>query len=99
MIDIAWKAQVRLCERFQNLVRQRKKSVIAITAVGRELVGFIWAIAMEVEGKTPPAQVQEILTEALKENTLPTPAPEVAQPGRTYQLDPDKFFPNAEEED
>ena len=53
---------------------------------------------MEVEGKTPPAQVQEILTEALKEKTLPTPAPEAPQPGRTYQLDPDKFFPNAEEE-
>ena len=98
VVDIAWKAQVRLCERFQNLVRQRKKTVVAVTAVGRELVGFIWAIAMEVEGKTPPAQVQEILTEALKEKTLPAPAPEAPQPPRDYSLDPDKFFPNAEEE-
>jgi hypothetical protein len=98
VVDIAWKAQVRLCARFQDLVRQRKKTVVAVTAVGRELVGFIWAIAMEIEGKTPPARVQEVLTEALKEETLPAPVPEATQPRRTYQLDPEKFFPDAEEE-
>jgi transposase len=99
VVEIAWKAQVRLCARFQDLLRNRKKSVVAVTAVARELVGFIWAIAMQVEGKTPPAQVQEILTEALKEENPQTEAPEAAQPRRTYQLDPDKFFPDAEEED
>jgi phosphoribosylpyrophosphate synthetase len=99
VVEIAWKGQVRLCARFQDLLRNRKKSVVAVTAVARELVGFIWAIAMQVEGKTPTAQVQEILTEALKEENPQPEAPEAAQPRRTYQLDPDKFFPDAEEED
>ena len=50
VLDIAWKAQVRLCSRYRQLV-VRKKPVIALTAVARELVGFIWAITRTVEGK------------------------------------------------
>ena len=45
---IAWKAQVRLCGRYRYLVHRGKKTVQACTAVARELVGFIWAIACEV---------------------------------------------------
>ena len=43
--DIAWKAQQRLCRRYRSLVAKRKKSQVAITAVARELVGFMWDIA------------------------------------------------------
>lgn len=43
--DIAWKAQQRLCRRYRSLVAKGKKSQIAITAVARELVGFMWDIA------------------------------------------------------
>lgn len=43
--DIAWKAQQRLCWRYRRLVAKRKKSQVAITAVARELVGFMWDIA------------------------------------------------------
>jgi transposase len=43
--DIAWKAQVRLCARYRRMLARRKKAPIVITAVARELVGFIWAIA------------------------------------------------------
>lgn len=43
--DISWKAQQRLCWRYRSLVAKRKKSQVAITAVARELVGFMWAIA------------------------------------------------------
>lgn len=46
---IAWKAQVRLCQKYRNLVSKGKSSGIAVTAVARELLGFIWAIAREVE--------------------------------------------------
>ena len=43
--DIAWKAQVRLCSRYRTLIARGKPSVVATTAVARELVGFIWARA------------------------------------------------------
>jgi transposase len=46
--DIAWKAQVRLTGRYRSLCRAGKPDVVAITAVARELSGFIWAIARVV---------------------------------------------------
>ncbi len=45
---IAWKAQKRLCGRYQSLINRGKLKVQVCTAVARELVGFIWAIACEV---------------------------------------------------
>lgn len=45
---IAWKAQKRLCGRYQHLLAKGKIKVQVCTAVARELVGFIWAIAMDV---------------------------------------------------
>lgn len=50
--DIAWKAQVRLTGRYRALCRAGKPDVVAITAVARELAGFIWAIACAVAGDT-----------------------------------------------
>lgn len=47
-IDIAWKAQLRLCARYRKLLANGKKSQVAITAVARELLGFVWAIAATV---------------------------------------------------
>lgn len=49
--EIAWKAQKRLCSRYWYLVNKGKLPVESCTAVARELVGFIWAIACEVMGK------------------------------------------------
>src|SRR6266404_886686 len=52
---IAWKAQQRLPNRFKQLA-VRKKSVVAVTAIARELVGFVWAIACKVKpAQRPPA--------------------------------------------
>lgn len=48
ILDIAWKAQVRLCARYRRMLARRKKAPIVITAVARELVGFMWAIALAV---------------------------------------------------
>ena len=45
---IAWKAQKRLCGRYQRLTARGKRTVLTCTAVARELSGFIWAIACEV---------------------------------------------------
>lgn len=46
--DIGWKAQVRLCKRFRRLRARGKHSNVAVTAIARELLAFMWAIAREV---------------------------------------------------
>ena len=45
---IAWKAQVRLCGRFRKLMGRGKSRNKVVTAIARELSGFMWAIAKEV---------------------------------------------------
>jgi transposase len=42
--EIAWKAQTRLAERFRTLTRKGKRSVVVVTAIAREMSGFVWAI-------------------------------------------------------
>jgi transposase len=58
---IAWKAQQRLHKRFKRL-SVRKKSVVAATAIARELTGFVWAIACAVKPAPQPAQPEIIRT-------------------------------------
>ena len=45
VLDIAWNAQLRLCHRYRRLIAKGKKHNVVVTAIARELVGFIWAIA------------------------------------------------------
>lgn len=45
---IAWKAQHRLHSRYRRLSGRGKPPQQVVTAVGRELLGFIWAIGQEV---------------------------------------------------
>jgi transposase len=52
--EIAWKAQSRLNRRYRALIRRGKLKTVAITAVARELAGFVWAIAREA-GSAEPA--------------------------------------------
>jgi len=49
--DIAWKAQVRLCARYRRLTASGKLKVVVTTAIAREMVGFIWAIARIAQPK------------------------------------------------
>jgi transposase len=42
---IAWKAQLRLCSRYRRFAAAGKPKVVVTTAIAREMVGFIWAIA------------------------------------------------------
>lgn len=46
--DIGWKAQVRLCKRYRRLAARGKHTNVVITAIARELLAFMWAIAKEV---------------------------------------------------
>jgi len=43
--ETAWKAQERLCRRYRKLVRAGKPPTLVTAAIGRELAGFVWAIA------------------------------------------------------
>src|ERR671915_403429 len=47
--DVAWKAQLRLCHRYRRLAAAGKPKVVVTTAIAREMVGFIWAIARMVQ--------------------------------------------------
>ncbi len=45
---IGWKAQVRLCKRYRRLRARGKHANVVVTAIARELIAFMWAIAKEV---------------------------------------------------
>lgn len=46
--EIAWKAQSRLCPRYQKLRMRGKEPGKVATAIARELCGFVWAIGQKV---------------------------------------------------
>jgi transposase len=48
---IAWQAQKRLCGRYRHLIEAGKIKQQVVTAVSRELAGFLWAIACEAQGR------------------------------------------------
>jgi hypothetical protein len=47
--EIAWKAQNRLHKRYMKMAMAGKEQRKIITAIGRELLGFIWAIGIKAE--------------------------------------------------
>ena len=49
---IAWKAQHRLNKKFCQMSGRGKSRQVADVAIGRELLGFIWAIATQVANET-----------------------------------------------
>jgi transposase len=42
--ELSWKAQVRLCGRYQRLLQKGKPKCKVIVGIARELAGFIWAL-------------------------------------------------------
>jgi transposase len=46
---LAWKAQHRLCQRYRRLLGRGKPKQLVVTAIARELLGFIWAIGVAAE--------------------------------------------------
>jgi transposase len=48
-IDIAWKAQLRLCARFRQLSARGVNRNKIVVAIARELAGFVWAIARQIK--------------------------------------------------
>jgi transposase len=56
IIDRSWDAQLRLCRRFRKLVAKGKSAHIAIIAVARELVAFVWDIGRMGMSLSTPSQ-------------------------------------------
>ena len=48
IIKIAWKAQCRLCNRYQYFLARGKKVNVIKIAIAREIAGFSWGIAKEL---------------------------------------------------
>ena len=58
--EIAWKAQTRLCQRYRRMVARGKLNQVVVTAIARELAGFVWSIACITSD--PPAKTSVITT-------------------------------------
>ena len=59
---IAWKAQTRLCQRYRQMRTKDKLTQVIVTAIARELAGFVWAIACITSD--PPAKTSATAPEA-----------------------------------
>jgi len=55
--EIAWKAQTRLHKRYMALTARGKDQRKTMTAVARELLGFIWAIGIKAEAMASKQQM------------------------------------------
>lgn len=55
VVELSWRAQLRLCGRYRRMVGRGKPAQKVVTAVARELLGFMWAIGVEVETQTASA--------------------------------------------
>jgi transposase len=47
--EIAWRAQLRLCQRYRRLAARRLHPNKVCGAIARELAGFVWAVARQVK--------------------------------------------------
>ena len=57
---IAWKAQTRLCQRYRQLMAKGKPRQLVVTAIARELAGFVWSIACITSD--PPVKSSAVTT-------------------------------------
>jgi transposase len=57
---IAWKAQTRLCQRYRSMMARGKPKQVVVTAIARELAGFVWSIACITSD--PPAKGSMVMT-------------------------------------
>lgn len=47
--EIAWKAQTRLSARYRRLTAKGKRQTLVVTAIAREMTGFMWDICRQVK--------------------------------------------------
>jgi transposase len=90
---IALKAQQRLHGRYVLLSARKKKAVVVVAALARELCGFVWAIACQVSAPEK-LKGRNLATQATQPATpVQTEAKNaLAAPNRTYVLKPRTKF-------
>src|SRR4051812_24126573 len=86
---IAWKAQTRLCQRYRSMMASGKLKQVVVTAIARELAGFVWSIACitsdpPVKGNAATELYDEVTSLYLE---VTTASEEVAQ--QVQQVTPD----------
>ena len=74
---IAWKAQTRLCQRYRRMMAKGKPTPVIVTAIARELAGFVWSIACITSD--PPAKTSATATTSDRGALQPS---QQANPGR-----------------
>ena len=77
--EIAWKVQTRLCQRCRHMMAKGKLRQVVVTAIARELAGFVWAIACMTSD--PPLKTAAATT-ALDEVRLTESPGRTRAPGR-----------------
>jgi transposase len=94
---IAWKAQTRLCQRYHQMMARGKLNQVVVTAIARELAGFVWSIACIT---SDPVSSDNTVTELYDEVTaldphVETVSEEVAQQVQQITLDTGRRPPRA----
>jgi transposase len=80
---IAWKAQTRLCQRFRQMTAKGMPNQVVVTAIGRELAGFVWSIACIT---SDPVVSGNIVTQSHDEATAPCDDVTMASEDVTQQV-------------
>jgi transposase len=80
--EIAWKAQTRLCQRYRRMVAKGKPTPVIVTAIARELAGFVWSIACITSD--PPAKASAAATTS--DRASPTRSTDQSQAPRRQSL-------------
>jgi transposase len=92
---IAWKAQSRLCQRYRQMTAKGKPNQVVVTAIARELAGFVWSIACIT---SDPVVSGNVVTESYDEAITLWNEVTIASEGiarQVQQITPDTGRPRA----
>jgi transposase len=82
---IAWKAQTRLCQRYRQMMAKGKLRQVVVTAIARELAGFVWSIACITSDPPPKGSAVTTASEEVCRSRTSTgrPLKDAARTGRS----------------
>jgi hypothetical protein len=80
---IAWKAQTRLCQRYRSMMARGKLTQVVVTAIARELAGFVWSIACTTSDPARTNRAEEPYGAMMvSRDTVATESEETGQQGQ-----------------
>jgi transposase len=78
--EVAWKAQTRLCRRYRQMMARGKPKQVIVTAIARELAGFVWSIACITSDPSTTGAAMAAVPQACPEVAAAGPPPPRRQP-------------------